>query len=300
MRIAVLMGIAENDPEGDARIAAFRQGLRHLKWEEGRNVRIDIRWGAGDASRIKAYATELVNLAPDAILATNTPTARALKEATETIPIVFAGLTDPIGDGVVKSLSRPAGNITGFTSFNAETAGKWLELLKEISPATQRATVIFNPQTAPYAIFLPVMEAVAPRMGITLTREPVSEQASISGAIGKLAAPSDAGLVLIPDVFLALNRKMIFELATRAKLPTVCPVSFFAKDGGLVAYGSNFSELFREAAAYVDRILKGEKPSNLPVQDPTKYELVINLKTAKALGLAVPPSLLSRADEVIE
>lgn len=299
-RVAVLMGIAENDPEGQARIAAFRQGLHDLKWDEGRNLRIDIRWGTGDAGRVKAYASELVNIAPDVILATNTPTVRSLKQATETIPIVFAGLTDPVGDGVVKSLSAPAGNITGFTSFNAETAGKWLELLKEIAPATQRAAVIFNPKTATHAIFLPVMEVVAPRMGLTLIRQPVNEQASLSGAIGKLAGASGAGLVLIPDVFLALNRKMIFELATRAKLPTVCPVSYFAKDGGLVAYGSNFSDLFREAATYVDRILKGEKPSNLPVQDPIKYELVINLKTAKALGLVVPPSLLVRANEVIE
>jgi putative ABC transport system substrate-binding protein len=300
MRIAVLMGIAENDAEGQARVTAFRQGLHDLKWDEGRNVRIDIRWGAGDASRIKADASELVNLAPDVILATNTPTARALKEATETIPIVFAGLTDPVGDGVVRSLSRPAGNITGFTSFNAETGGKWLELLKEVSPATKRAAVIFNPKTAPYAIFLPVMEAVAPRVGLALAREPVSDQAAISAVIDKLAGTSGAGLVLIPDVFLALNREMIFEHATRARLPTVCPVSYFAKDGGLVAYGSNFADLFREAAAYIDRILKGEKPSNLPVQDPTKYELVVNLKTAKALGLSVPPTLLTRADEVIE
>jgi len=300
MRIAVLMGIAENDPEGQRRVAAFRQGLHDLRWEEGRNIRIDTRWGAGDASQINAYASELVNLAPDVILATNTPTARALQQATKSIPIVFAGLTDPIGDGIVKSLSRPAGNITGFTSFNAETGGKWLELLKEISPATKQATVIFNPKTATQAIFLPTMEAVAPRMGIALTRAEVSDQASIKAAIGKLAGNSDAGLVLIPDVFLAQNRKMIFGLATAAKLPTVCPVSYFARDGGLVAYGSNFSDLFREAATYVDRILKSEKPSNLPVQDPTKYVLVINLKTAKALGVSIPPAMLTRADEVIE
>jgi putative ABC transport system substrate-binding protein len=298
--IAVLMGIAENDPEGQARIAAFRQGLHELKWEEGHNVRIDIRWGGGDASQIKAYASELVNLAPDVILATNTPTARTLKQATKSIPIVFAGLTDPIGDGIVESLSRPGGNITGFTSFNAETGGKWLELLKEISPATKRAVVIFNPKTATHAIFLPIMEAVAPRMGIALTRAEVSDQASIGVAIGKLAGTSGDGLVLIPDVFLAQNRKMIFGLATPAKLPTVCPVGYFAKDGGLVAYGSNFSDLFREAATYVDRILKGEKPSNLPVQDPTKYELVINLKTAKELGLDVPLHLQQLADELIE
>lgn len=300
MRIAVLMGIAENDLDGQARVAAFRQGLRELKWEEGRNVRVDIRWGAGDASQIAAYASEIVKLAPDVILATNTPTARALKLATNSIPIVFAGLSDPIGDGIVDSLSRPAGNITGFTSFNGETGGKWLELLKEIAPATKRAAVIFNPRTAPHAIFLPTMDSVAPRLGIALERAEVSDQASITSAIEKLTGTSGAGLVLIPDVFLAQNRKLIFELATQFKLPTVCPVSIFARAGGLAAYGSNFPVLFREAAAYADRILKGERPSDLPVQDPTKYELVINLKTATALGVKIPPTLVSRADEVIE
>lgn len=300
MRIAVLMGIGENDPEGQARVAAFRQGLHDLRWEEGRNARIDIRWGAADASQIKAYAEELVQLAPEVVLATNTPTARALKLATQSIPIIFAGLSDPIGDGIVESLARPSGNITGFTSFNAETGGKWLELLKEIAPATKQATVIFNPKTATHTIFLPTMEAVAPRMGIALTRAEVSDQASVSSVIGNLAGTPGTGLVLIPDVFLAQNRKMIFGLATAAKLPTVCPVSIFAMDGGLVAYGSNFPGLFREAANYVDRILRGERPGNLPVQDPTKYELVINVKTAKALGLSIPPTLLTRADEVIE
>jgi putative ABC transport system substrate-binding protein len=199
MRVAVLMGLAD-DPEGQDRVAAFRQGLHDLKWQEGRNVNIDIRWGAGDAGKIKAYASELVNLAPDVILATNTPTARTLKQTTKSIPIIFAGLSDPIGDGIVESLSRPAGNITGFTSFNAETGGKWLELLKEIAPATKQATVIFNPKTATQAIFLPTMEAVAPRMNIVLTRAEVSDQASISAAISKLADISGAGLVLIPDV----------------------------------------------------------------------------------------------------
>lgn len=298
-RVAVLMGIAEN-PEGQARLAAFQRGLHDLKWEDGRTLRIDVRWGAGDAGKIKAYASELVDLAPDVILATNTPTARTLKQATKLIPIVFAGLSDPIGDGIVESLARPAGNITGFTSFNAETGGKWLELLKEIAPATKQAVVIFNPRTATHAIFLPIMETVAPRIGIAFTRAEVSDQASLSAAIRKLADTPNAGLVLIPDVFLAENSKMIFELATAAKLPTVCPVAFFARDGGLVAYGSNFSDLFREAAGYVDRILKGERPGNLPVQNPTKYELVINLKTANAVGINIPPLLLTRADHIIE
>jgi putative ABC transport system substrate-binding protein len=298
-RIAVLQG-TPNDPESQARVAAFRQGLEELKWQEGRNLRFDIRWGAGNADRIKIYAAELVSLAPDLILATNTPTARALKQATTTIPIVFAGLSDPIGDDIVTSLARPGGNITGFTSFNAEIAGKWLQLLKEVSPGTTRATVIFNPKTAPYAIFLPVMQAVAPQNGISLTTAEVSDRSEIEAAIGKLAGAPRAGLVVMPDVFTSLHRETIFTLAIREKLPTVCPLDAFAKAGGLVSYGSNFTELFRQAASYVDRILRGEKPSDLPVQDPTRYELIINLKTAKALGLEVPPTMLARADEVIE
>jgi len=192
-RIGVLMNTAADDAEGQARLTAFLNGLQQLGWAVGRNLLIDIRWGAGDAGKIKSYASELVNLAPDVILATNTPTARTLKQTTKSIPIVFAGLSDPIGDGIVESLSRPAGNITGFTSFNAETGGKWLKLLKEIAPATKQATVIFNPKTATQAIFLPTMEAVAPRMGIALTRAEVSDQASISTAIGKLAGTPGAG-----------------------------------------------------------------------------------------------------------
>jgi putative ABC transport system substrate-binding protein len=299
-RMAILMGVAENDPVGQARVAAFRQRLPDLKWQEGRNVRIDIRWGAGDANRIRAYAAELARLAPNVILATNTPTARALKQATATIPIVFAGLADPIGDGIVTSLARPGGNITGFTSFNADIAGKWLELLKEVAPDTKRAAVIFNPETAPHAIFLPVMQVVAPRIGVNLAVAPMSDRAAIETAIGRLAGAPDGALVIMPDVFTNLHRELIFALAIRGKLPTACPLESYARAGGLVAYGSNFTELFRQAAPYVDRILRGEKPGDLAVQDPIRYELIINLKTAKALGLTVPPTVLARADEVIE
>jgi putative tryptophan/tyrosine transport system substrate-binding protein len=299
-RIAILMGIAEDDPEGQVRIAAFRQGLRDLTWLEGRNTRIDIRWGAGDVTRVKSYATELASLAPHVILATNTPTARVLKQATKTVPIVFAGLADPIGDGIVASLSKPGGNITGFTSFNAAIASKWLQLLKEISPGTERVAVIFNPDTAPHAIFLPVMEATAPQVAVTLLRAPVRDKAAIESTISDVARAPNGGLVIIPDVFAALNREMIFGLATRGRLPTICPVRSFAVDGGLVSYGSNFSDIFRQAGSYVDRILRGENPRDLPVQDPTRYELLINLKTARAIGLDVPTQLLARADEVIE
>jgi putative tryptophan/tyrosine transport system substrate-binding protein len=298
-RVAVLMGTAE-DADGKGRLAAFRQGLQELNWVESRNVQFDVRWGAGDATRTKAFATELVDLAPDAILATNTPTARALKQATETIPIVFSGLADPIADGIVASLSSPRGNITGFTSFNAEIAGKWLQLLKEISPDLERIVAIYNPDTAPHAIFLPVMEVVAPQIGVTLIRAPVGDKAGIENAIVKTASAPGSGLMIMPDVFTTLHREAIFELATRARLPTMCPLRYYTSAGGLMAYGSNFNALMLQAATYVDRILRGEKPRDLPVQEPTKYELVINLKTAKALGLAVPPTLLARADEVIE
>jgi putative ABC transport system substrate-binding protein len=298
-RVAVLMGIAE-DAEGQARIAGFRQRLADLKWQEGRNVRIDVRWGNGDASKISDYASELVRFAPDAILATNTPTARALKQATTSIPIVFAGLSDPIADGMVASLAKPGGNITGFTSFNGALAGKWLQLLKEIAPATEHVAAVYNPATAPYAIFLPVMEGAAPQVAVTLERAPVSSPAEIEQAIRKLAAAPGGGLVIMPDVFMQIHRDLIFEFATRSRIPTMCPVRTFATNGGLMSYGSNFGELFREAASYVDRILRGERPSDLPVQDPTAYELVINLKTAKAIGLDVPWFLQQRADEVIE
>jgi putative tryptophan/tyrosine transport system substrate-binding protein len=299
-RLAILMGGGADNPNYQGYIAAFRQGLANANWREGRNIHVDVYWGNSDAARIDAYAAKLVSLAPDLILATNTPTARALKRATETIPIVFAGLSDPIGDGIVASLSKPGGNITGFTSFNAPIAGKWLELLKEVSPRTERAGVIFNPKTSPHAIFLPAMEAIAPQVGITLNRMPVSDQTAIETVVGKLSSESGSGLVVLPDIFMTLHSELTFALATRGRLPTVAPLRSFASAGGLMSYGSNFADLFREAAQYADRILRGEKPRDLPVQDPTRYELVINLKTAKAIDLTVPPTLLARADEVIE
>lgn len=298
-RIAVLMGTAE-ESDGKERLAAFRNGLQDLNWVEGRNINLQIRWGAGDAAKTKAFATELVGLTPDVILATNTPTARALKQATETIPIVFAGLADPIADGIVASLSNPRSNITGFTSFNAQIAGKWLQLLKEISPGIERVLVIYNPDTAPYAIFLPVMEVVAPRLGLTLMRAPITDKAGIENAINEFASAPAGGLMVMPDVFTTLHRGTIFQLATSGRLPTMCPLRYYAASGGLISYGTNFSTLMAQAAPYVDRILRGEKPRDLPVQEPTKYELVINLKTAKAIGLSVPATLLASADEVIE
>jgi putative ABC transport system substrate-binding protein len=298
-RVAILMGTAD-DAEGQERLSAFRQGLQDLNWVEGRNIRYDVRWGAGDIAKTKTYAAELVGLSPDLILATNTPTARSLKQATETIPIVFSGLSDPIADGIVASLSNPLGNITGFTSFNAAIAGKWLQLLKEVSPSIERVTVIYNPETAPYRIFLPVMEVVAPQIAVTLTRAPVTDKAAIEDTIRAVAGAPGGALMVMPDVFMLLHRQTIFGLAIDRRLPTMCSLRGFTMAGGLMSYGSDFKKLMRQAAPYADRILRGEKPRDLPVQEPTQYELVINLKTAKAIGLTVPATLLARADEVIE
>jgi len=298
-RVGILMGTAE-DAESQTRLSAFRQGLADLNWIEGRNVRFDVRWGAGDAARTKAYAGELVGLAPDLILATNTPTARSLKQATESIPIVFSGLADPIADGIVANLSSPQGNITGFTSFNGAIAGKWLQLLKEMAPATDRVVVIYNPDTAPHRIFLPVMKSVAPQLAITLIDAGVTDKGGIESAIRTGAGAPGTALMIMPDVFTFLHRQTIFDLAIDGRLPAMCPLRNYTMAGGLMSYGSNIVSLFQKAATYADRILRGEKPRDLPVQEPTQYELIINLKTAKALGLAVPPALLARADEVIE
>jgi putative ABC transport system substrate-binding protein len=299
-RVAVLMGSAENDPVAQARLGYFKKGLAEKSWTEGRDIRLEVRWGGGDAARVQTLAQALVELAPDVILATNTPTVRSLKQATETIPVVFAGLADPIADGIVTSLSKPGGNITGFTSFSAAIAGKWLQLLKEITPGIERIAVMYNPSTAPHAIFLPVMQVVAPQIGVTLIQIPVGDLAAIEAALGKFVGTSGGGLVVMPDVFTTLHRDMIFGIANRNRLPTMCPLRSYAVAGGLMSYGSNFDHLFEQASTYVDRILRGEKPGDLPVQEPTKYELIVNLRTARTLGVEIPSSLLATADEVIE
>ncbi len=298
-RVAILMGVVD-DKVGQNRVAAFQLGLREFGWEQGRNVHYEVRWGAGDAARTRDYAKELVALNPDLILATNTPTARALKQATATVPIVFTGLADPVADGIVVSHANPAGNFTGFVSFSAAIAGKWLQLLKEVAPSSTRIAVLYNPDTAPYAIFYPVMEAIAPSLGMTLVRSPVRDKEAIESIIGGLSAEAGGALAIMPDVFMLLHGKTIFDLAISHRLPSVSPLRQFVAAGSLVSYGSNFDKLFRQAASYADRILRGEKPANLPVQEPTEYELIVNLKTAKAIGLTMPETLLGRADEVIE
>ena len=299
-RIGVLMGTSEGDPEGQARVAAFRQALQELKWTESNNLRIDLFWAAGNAARASAYAADIVKLAPDVILGTATPTMRALRQATQTIPIVFAGLSDPVGEGIVTSLSKPGGNITGFSSFDAPIAGKWLQLLKEMSPAATRATVMFNPDTSPHSIFWPALETAAPSTGITLIRATVRDIGGIEETLGALAGDPGNCLVIAPDSFTSSHRALIIKLVAQLRVPAVYPIRYFALDGGLMSYGSDFVDQHRQAASYIDRILKGEKPADLPVQTPNKFEFVINLKTAKAMGLPVPPSLLARADEMIE
>lgn len=296
--IAVLMGSAEGDPLMQGRLKSFRDALRQLHWIEGSNLRIDFRWGGGDAARIRAQAVELVGLAPDAIFTTSTPPTRALQQVTRTIPIVFAGVADPVGDGFVASLSKPGGNITGFSNMDAAMAGKWMQLLKEITPGVKRIAVLYNPDTAPHSVFLPALDAAAPPLGVTLVRATVREPGAIDGVVAALAG--DASLAVMPDVFTTLNRAAIIAAATRHRVPAVYPFAFFAIEGGLIAYGPDGGDQFGRAAAYVDRILKGAKPADLPVQAPAKFDFVVNQKTARAQGIVMPPSILASADEVIE
>jgi ABC-type uncharacterized transport system substrate-binding protein len=299
-RVGAFVGGADTDPVVQKRLGLFIKALAEKGWVEGRNLRMDVRWGGGDSTRAEAIARELVDLAPDVILATNTPTARALKQASGTIPMVFAGLADPVADGIVTSLAKPAGNFTGFTSFNAAIAGKWLQLLKEISPGIERIAVIYNPRTAPHSIFLPVMRTMAPKIGVALIEALVADKAAIEDTLGKFAGNTGDGVIVMPDVFMTQHRDTVFALTNRHRIPTVSPLRAFAAAGSLVSYGSDFDDLFVQATTYVDRILRGEKAGDLPVQEPTKYELVVNLKTAKAIGIAIPAALLATADEVIE
>jgi putative ABC transport system substrate-binding protein len=299
-RIGVLMNSLPDDPEGQARYRAFLQGLQQLGWVDGRDVRIDVRWGAvADVERNRKFGAELVALAPDVILSTTTLPTLALQRATRTIPIVFAMVLDPVGADIVESLSRPGGNITGFMQFEFSLAGKWVELLKQIAPNVTRAAVFRDPTNASGIGQFAVIQAMAPQLGMEIVPVNVRDAREIERRITAFAQSANGGLIATGGQATA-HRDLIFNLAARHRLPTVYPYPYYVEGGGLIGYGPDLPGLFRQAAGYVDRILKGEKPSDLPVQAPTKYELAVNLKAAKAIGLDVPPALLVRADKVIE
>jgi putative ABC transport system substrate-binding protein len=298
-RIGVLSAFAEDDAQAQARVAALRQGMRERGWNEGRNLQIDFCWAGPDAGRIKSCAEELIGLAPDATLAMGSASVAALKQATRAIPIVFAGIGDPVGQRFVESLARPGGNITGFTGLEFSLGEKWVELLKQVAPNVTRATYIFHPEIGPYYLqWLKSVETAATNFGIETTAAPVRTVADVERAISVIAAQPNGGLIVQPDAFTIDNCKPIIESAARHRVPAV--YAYHAAEGGLVSYGPDVFDQFRQAATYVDRILRGEKPADLPVQQPLKYELVFNLKTAKALGLTIPEKLLATADELIQ
>ena len=295
------MGYAESDPAAPPLVAAFRDALAELGWTEGKNLRIELRWGNGNADRIRTLSNELVNLRPDAILAQTTAVAKALAHETSAIPIVFVLVSDPIGEGLVTSMSQPTSNVTGFTNYEAPMGGKWLSLLKEVATRTTRVAILFNPATAvPIQFFIPSIRTAASSLGIQVSEAPVHTKDEIEGVFAEQARNQGSGLMATPDAFNSSNRNQITALAARYGVPTIYYTRLFAEAGGLITYGSDFAELFRQAAGYIDRILKGAKPVELPVQQPTKLELVINLKTAKALDLTIPQTLLATADGVIE
>jgi len=300
-RVGVLESRAADDPEGRARLAVFAQGLRELGWTEGRNVRIDYRWAAANADRYRTYAAELVALAPDVILASASASVTALQQTTRTVPIVFVNVIDPVGAGFVASLARPGGNATGFTLFEYSLSGKWLELFKEIAPNLTRIAILRDPAIAAGIGQFAVIQAMAPpSFGVELSPIDERDGGEIERDIAAFARAPNGGLIVTASQGAVANRELIIMLAARHRLPAVYPFRYFVTSGGLISYGPDTTEQYRRAASYVDRILKGQKAADLPVQAPTKYELAINLKTAKALGLTVPPSLLARADQVIE
>jgi putative tryptophan/tyrosine transport system substrate-binding protein len=299
-RIGVLMAVAAEDPEGQARVAMFVQALQQLGWNNGRNMRIDVRWGAVDADRYRKDAEELVALAPDVILAGSSAALAPLQRATRILPIVFAGVADPVGGGYVDSLARPGGNATGFALFEYGIAGKWLELLKQVAPEVTRVAVMRDPTISLGIGQWAVIQATAPSTGADLSLVNMRDPSEIERDIAAFARISNGGLIVTAGPWGTVHRELIVTLAARHKLPAVYFERFFVTAGGLISYGPHLIDQYRFAAGYVDRILKGEKAGDLPVQTPTKYELAINLKTAKALGLTVPPSVLARADEVIE
>jgi putative tryptophan/tyrosine transport system substrate-binding protein len=298
-RIGVLMSFA--DPSTQSYLTAFRGALAKLGWTEGSNLRTEVRWGAGDADKIRSFAKELVDVRPDVIVGQSTPVVAALVRETQTIPIVFLNVADPIGSGFVVSLAHPGGNLTGFTTDNSALGGKWLELLKEIAPRAVRIALMFNPTTAvPLKFYMPSVQAAASTAGVAVNATPVHAKEEIEGVIAAQAGDEGGGLIVMPDPFNAANREHITLLAARYRVPTMYYRREYVEAGGLISYASDFAEQFPQAAGYVDRILKGAKPEDLPVQAPTKFDLVINLKTAKSLGLDVPFSMQQRADALIE
>jgi putative ABC transport system substrate-binding protein len=298
--ISALSGLGATDPEAQARHIAFLEGLKQLGWTDGHNLRIETRWGAGNADLIRKHAAELVARAPDVILATGGATMTPLLQATRTVPIVFVIVPDPVGSGYVESLAQPGGNATGFLMFEYNLSGKWLELLKEIAPNVTRAAVLRDPALPSGIGQFAVIQSVAPSVGVDVRAINLGDSSEIERAIAVFARQPNGGLILTASVLSVLHRDLIVMLAARHKLPAVYIERLYVAVGGLVSYGADFIDQYRQAADYVDRILKGEKPADLPVQAPTKYKLAINLKTAKTLGLEVPPTLLARADEVIE
>jgi putative ABC transport system substrate-binding protein len=300
-RIGVLMSNAEGDPEGEARVAALRQGLAELGWKDGGNLRIEWRWTGGDIERIRVQAAELVGLSPDLIVANGSAPLRALRQLTQSIPIIFAVVNDPVGQGFIPNLGRPGGNITGFTFLEYSMVSKSLELLKQVAPGVTRVAVMFNPQTYPfYDLFLPLFESDARKFSVEILRAAVSSDAEIEQTIAKHAAQSGGGLLVPPEPYTLVHRGTIVKGAALHRLPAIHAYRQSVREGALIAYGADTIDIFRRAASYVDRVLKGAKPGELPAQAPTKFELTVNLKTAAALSLTVPPNLLALADEVIE
>jgi putative ABC transport system substrate-binding protein len=300
-RIGVLVPSPESDEDAQSRLAAFGQSLGKLGWIDGRNIRIDYRWGAADIDRVRTLASELVGVRPDVLFASGTPAVTALRQATREIPIVFTTVTDPIGSGFVASLARPGGNVTGFMTVEPPLRSKWVELLKGIAPGLQRAAFLFDPEFTPFAgESVRQAEAAAVRLNVGLIATAVHDESDVEDALAVLARVPNSGLVVNLDTFTGAHRARIIALATLHRLPAIYPSRVYTTDGGLMSYGYDIIDQFRQAASYVDRVLRGEKPSDLPVQTPTRYEMVINLKTAKTLGLTIPAYLLATADEVVE
>jgi putative ABC transport system substrate-binding protein len=299
-RIGLLMGAAD-DREGQARVTTLKQGLQELGWTDGGNIQIATRFGSADAGRIRSHAAELVALVPDVLVGNSTPVLRSLRQATSSIPIVFVAVNDPVEQGFVSSLAHPGGNITGFALVDFQMVGKWLEMLKEAAPSVTRAVLMFSPDTSPqYYLYLRSFEAMPRSITVEVTAAPVRDTTEVEKTIAKLGREPGGGLIVAPDAFTLVHHQLFIRLAQQHRLPAVYMYRTYAAEGALISYGPDPYDLFRRSASYVDRILKGAKPADLPVQQPTKFELAINLKTAKILGLEIPPMLLARADEVIE